>query len=307
MASINDVSRLAKVSKATVSRVLSGSRGVKDESRDAVLRAVEKLNYKPNAIAQSLSYQKTHCIGVICATEHVQQATGYLQALEKALSQDGKHLLLRFANSAPAVAVAMEELGAGRCDAVMVVGARFALPEEAKQAVLIDCLDGGEGPQLAIDYQFASLTACHYLFSQQRRKIVLFNFSHGEAAEQVLAGYCAALESAALPYNRQLICGQEESVSVALQTLINRHTAFDALLVTDYIKSREAITLLRRYQRQVPQEVMVFSLDGAVPVVGAPEMPQMAWPLDMLAQRALQLIRGEQSCFPPLRGSLIAP
>ncbi|MDU5192876.1 MAG: LacI family transcriptional regulator, partial [Mixta calida] len=105
----------------------------------------------------------------------------------------------------------------------------------------------------------------------------------------------------------QLVCGEEESVSVALQTLINRHIAFDALLVSDYIKSREAIALLRSFQRQVPQDVMVFSLDGAVPVVGAPEMPQMAWPLDMLAQRALQLIGGENVAFPPLRGSLIAP
>ena len=39
MSTINDVSRLAGVSKATVSRVLSGSRGVKEASRQAVLQA----------------------------------------------------------------------------------------------------------------------------------------------------------------------------------------------------------------------------------------------------------------------------
>ncbi|CCJ88394.1 AscBF operon repressor [Cronobacter turicensis 564] len=83
--------------------MLSGNRGVKEESRLAVLRAAEMLNYQPNAIAQSLSSQMTHCIGVICASEHVQQATCWLQALEKELSQHGKHLLLRFASSAPEV------------------------------------------------------------------------------------------------------------------------------------------------------------------------------------------------------------
>ncbi|SPW22223.1 Galactose operon repressor [Cronobacter sakazakii] len=57
MSTINDVARLARVSKATVSRVLSGNRGVKEESRLAVLRAAEMLNYQPNAIAQSLSSQ----------------------------------------------------------------------------------------------------------------------------------------------------------------------------------------------------------------------------------------------------------
>lgn len=48
MSTINDVSRLAGVSKATVSRVLSGSRGVKEASRLAVLKAVDELNYRPN-------------------------------------------------------------------------------------------------------------------------------------------------------------------------------------------------------------------------------------------------------------------
>ena len=67
MSTINDVSRLAGVSKATVSRVLSGSRGVKEASRQAVLKAVDELNYRPNVIAQSLLSQSTGCIGVICA------------------------------------------------------------------------------------------------------------------------------------------------------------------------------------------------------------------------------------------------
>ena len=75
MSTINDVSRLAGVSKATVSRVLSGSRGVKEASRQAVLQAAEALNYRPNMIAQSLLSQTTGCIGVICAQDNINQTT----------------------------------------------------------------------------------------------------------------------------------------------------------------------------------------------------------------------------------------
>lgn len=82
MSTINDVSRLAGVSKATVSRVLSGSRGVKEASRQAVLQAAEALNYRPNMIAQSLLSQSTGCIGVICAQDNINQTTSYLYALE---------------------------------------------------------------------------------------------------------------------------------------------------------------------------------------------------------------------------------
>ena len=53
MPTIDDVSRLANVSRATVSRVLTGTRGVREESREAVLRAVEELNYRPSFAAQN--------------------------------------------------------------------------------------------------------------------------------------------------------------------------------------------------------------------------------------------------------------
>ncbi|MBN0948965.1 LacI family DNA-binding transcriptional regulator, partial [Pseudomonas aeruginosa] len=106
----NDVSRLAGVSKATVSRVLSGSRGVKEASRQAVLQAAEALNYRPNMIAQSLLSQSTGCIGVICAQDNINQLTSYLYALEKQLSQHQKHLLLRFANTRHGVMNSLQEL-----------------------------------------------------------------------------------------------------------------------------------------------------------------------------------------------------
>jgi DNA-binding LacI/PurR family transcriptional regulator len=62
--------------------VLSGSRGVKEASRQAVLQAAEALNYRPNMIAQSLLSQTTGCIGVICAQDNINQTTSYLYALE---------------------------------------------------------------------------------------------------------------------------------------------------------------------------------------------------------------------------------
>ncbi len=133
MSTINDVSRLAGVSKATVSRVLSGSRGVKEASRAAVLKAVDELNYRPNVIAQSLLNQSTGCIGVICAQENINQTTGYLYALEKHFSQHQKHLLLRFANTKADVMTCLSELTCGLCDDVLIIGALSVKPASAKR------------------------------------------------------------------------------------------------------------------------------------------------------------------------------
>ncbi len=62
---IYDVAKDAGVSLATVSRVINGSDVVKGPTRDKVEAAIEKLGYKPNAIAQGLALQKTTTIGLV--------------------------------------------------------------------------------------------------------------------------------------------------------------------------------------------------------------------------------------------------
>lgn len=62
---IYDVAKEAGVSLATVSRVINGSNVVKAPTRDRVQAAVDKLGYKPNAIAQGLALQKTTTIALV--------------------------------------------------------------------------------------------------------------------------------------------------------------------------------------------------------------------------------------------------
>ena len=62
MATMTDVAKEAKVSKMTVSRVLSGRGYVKEETKEAVLRAIEKLQYRPNLLAKSLVTGRTNVL-----------------------------------------------------------------------------------------------------------------------------------------------------------------------------------------------------------------------------------------------------
>jgi DNA-binding LacI/PurR family transcriptional regulator len=62
---ISDVARLANVSKATVSAVLNGRPGISTATRQRVLDVVERLNYRPNRLARSLSSRETRSIGLI--------------------------------------------------------------------------------------------------------------------------------------------------------------------------------------------------------------------------------------------------
>ena len=65
MATNRDVAKEANVSVATVSRFMNDKGYVSEDARNAIAKAIEKLDYKPNAIARSLSKKQTNFIGLI--------------------------------------------------------------------------------------------------------------------------------------------------------------------------------------------------------------------------------------------------
>ena len=60
-----DVARHAGVGVGTASRVLNHEPGVSEEKRQRVLRAIEELGYRRNAIARSLKVNRTKTLGVV--------------------------------------------------------------------------------------------------------------------------------------------------------------------------------------------------------------------------------------------------
>ena len=62
---ISDVARAAAVSTATVSRVLNDKPEVKAEVRDRVLSTIERLGYRPNAVARGLRSRRTRTVAIL--------------------------------------------------------------------------------------------------------------------------------------------------------------------------------------------------------------------------------------------------
>lgn len=72
---IKDVAKLANVSISTVSRVINNVSNVNPETKEKVLDAIQKLNFTPNRIAQSLSGRSFNSIGIV-STRSSNQAFG---------------------------------------------------------------------------------------------------------------------------------------------------------------------------------------------------------------------------------------
>lgn len=98
---MEDIARLAKVSKPTVSRVLSDSPLVKRETRERVLSVVEEHGYAVNRNAQKLRHKRTNTIAVSLdyrshRRNHISDPFIYelLAGVSEALAENGQDLLL---------------------------------------------------------------------------------------------------------------------------------------------------------------------------------------------------------------------
>jgi LacI family transcriptional regulator len=98
---VRDVARLAAVSTASVSRVLSGTAGVSDDVRARVLQAVEELGYRPNAIARSLRMTGTQTFGLVVSDLINPYFAELARAVEDAARASGYSVIVGNADEDP--------------------------------------------------------------------------------------------------------------------------------------------------------------------------------------------------------------
>lgn len=104
MTTIRDVAKRAKVSTATVSRVLNQHPSVNPAIRDAVLTAIEALQYRPNPIARTLRTARTYTLGLVLSNmRNADVVTAAIRGAEGAAREHGYALFVTNAERDPAL------------------------------------------------------------------------------------------------------------------------------------------------------------------------------------------------------------
>ena len=285
MTTILDVCKLANVSKATVSRVLSGNRKVKEDTREVVMRAVEQLNYRPNQLAQTLATKISNTVGVLTNGLTDMQLGQTLRQLESALwGQSRSFILANNIDSSQTLEQKLQLLAARHCDAILVIGKHFnrdwfdeldvsQLPPLLTLNVTLDEIDG-----IQFNQTLTAEMACNYLYTHGHSQIALLPES-GINGKQVIEGYRQALENRCIPYNKQLVVDHPDCAT-AMSMLINRCLPFTAVVVPDDHQAIEVIRTLSQYNIQVPHDVSVISLNTSsegeryTPAITGFELPE---------------------------------
>ncbi|XQW86766.1 LacI family DNA-binding transcriptional regulator [Thalassotalea piscium] len=121
MATIYEVSKLAGVSLATVSRVMNNNARVSDKTRKKVKEAMEQLGYRPNSIAQSLASNRSNSVGILVSELHGSFYGQMMSGIESELRAAGKHVIITTGYSEQEKEIdGIEFLLSRNCDAIIL-------------------------------------------------------------------------------------------------------------------------------------------------------------------------------------------
>lgn len=120
-ATIKDVAQRARVSTASVSRVLNGSGVVSEPTRQRVLRAAQHLRYTPHEAARSLITRRTRTIGVLLPDIHGEYFSQLIRAIDRAARLSGLHLLVSSSHGDAKEAIVALRSMHGRVDGVLIM------------------------------------------------------------------------------------------------------------------------------------------------------------------------------------------
>jgi LacI family transcriptional regulator len=202
---IVDVARAAGVSKSTVSNVIRSVEGVTDETRRAVIAAIQQLGYRPNAVARQLAHRHTRIFGVIVGDLGNPFHAGMAKHVEREAASRGYATM--FTNTlgdrdieAAAIEMMLEHRVAGIVFlAYSRPGAIRTLLEGKLPVVFVGCSEGWADSVVAADRSGAQIATEHLIGLGHRRIAYLTTPLVEERDNRSrLAGYREALRRASL-------------------------------------------------------------------------------------------------------------
>ena len=198
---IRDVARKARVSVATVSRVLNGKGPVLEETRARIESTIESLGYVPHGAARSLITRRTDTIGVLLPDLHGEFFSELIRGIDAGARASGRHLLISSSHGSEAEAAQALRMLQGRVDGLIVMSPHAGadvlganLPAALPTVLLNTRVASGTYPAFSIDNYGGAAAMMKHLFASGRRRIAFISGPDNNFdADERLRGYRDAI------------------------------------------------------------------------------------------------------------------
>lgn len=305
-ATLEEVARLAGLSRATVSRAVNGSPKVSEAARRAVQEAVDELGYAPNRAARTLVTRRTDSIGLV-ASETEQRIFGepffasLIRGASAALATRDVQLVLLIPRSDQDW-TDTERFLASHVDGVLLVSAHADDPLLDRLVDLqIPALLSGRPPgptQLPFvdaDNAGGARSAVEHLVERGRSTIAsIAGPQDMSPGADRLQGYRAAIADAGLDGSDELIAVGDFSIASgerAASQLLAARPDIDAIFAASDLMALGAVRAIERAGRRIPDDVAVVGFDDSmIAETARPPLTSVHQPVEEIGQQLIQIL-----------------
>lgn len=309
-ARLADVAALAGVTVGTASKALSGSGALKLETRQRVLAAAERLNYRANNAARALTSGRSYTVGMLTSDSLGRFSIPVMQGAEDSLATGQMAILFCDARADPLREQHwLQTLVARNVDGIIVTSHRSDARPSISHLVPVPVVyayspsDDPDDASVIPDDEHGGRLAGEHLTEIGRRRLLYVGGPQTYTASHLrLRGFAAAIDAA----DAELVgppifteweeAGGRKAARIALQ----RDTEFDGVFCASDQVARGFLDELRAHGRRVPDDVSVVGFDNweVMTLAARPRLTSVDMNLkrvgEVAANRLLDLIAGER-------------
>ncbi|MBD9494140.1 LacI family DNA-binding transcriptional regulator [Ensifer sp. ENS01] len=271
---IKDIAERAGVSVATVSRALSGSSLVTDETRQRINALARELNYRPNVSARNLRTRRSMSVLLVVRDVGNPFYLEILKGVEATAREAGYAVLMGNTENDPDREVEyFNMLRDGHADGMILMTGKLPPPEPGESAdlshlpvvIALEMIEGSGFPHVQIDNVAAAEAAVDHLIALGHRRIAHIAGPLPEVmALRRRDGYRAAMKAAGLAVPEGYEVRGDyllESGEACASDLFALPEPPTAIFAANDEMAYGAIHALRRLGREVPGDVSVVGFD----------------------------------------------
>lgn len=308
-ATLNDVARLANVSRQTVSRVINNKAAVRPETERRVRAAIAELDYRPNSHARSLVTNRSLVLGLVLPSISQPYYPEIARGVEDGAYEADYSVFLAHTGGDPQRELrTLERLRDHRVDGVIICNSR--LEDEAltqataalSPVVLVNRrAPHASGTVIWMGYESGTTLAIEHLQTLGRRRIAYLGYNYANRVDAArFRGYRIALERAGVHFDASLVFRGASSFHGGYDAMRAFHATgakIDGLFASNDMMAIGAMRFALTHGIDVPHDLAIVGFGGSdLASMVTPDLTTIAMPLYSIGitavQELLQLLNG---------------
>ena len=301
---LKDIAEMAKVSSATVSKVLNGKdEHISDATRQRILDIVEREGYIPNAIAKSLKMKQTKTLGIIIPDVMNLFFSELARGIEDAAEKKGYSVILcNTDNKIQKEEKYIQMLQEKMVDGIILTAAEQSVSKSLKRRntpiVLLDrdLLIDEEVGRIVVDNMEGAFNATKFLVEKGCRNIGFISSDDvNKSSGQRLEGYKNAILANDLEIDNEIIYLESYSIETGYKGTMKilEKKDIDGICCGNDLIAIGAIKALKEREINVPRDVKVIGFDDIqISQYMDPPLTTIKQPIYEMGEEAVKMLIG---------------